>query len=158
MHTLATSRRRPGRAMPSFRRALVAVGVTLALAGASACSDDDPSGPSTDMRGTYTLRSVNGTNIPATLLNTGSSKFEVIGGSLELKAESEFEARIESRTTTGGEVETETDEAAGTWGMSGNQIVLTSAGETITGTVSGDMITITDAATIGIPVVLVFRK
>ena len=158
MPTLATTRRRLARAMPVFRRAVVAVGTTLTLASASACGDDDPSGPSTDMRGTYTLRSVNGTAVPATLLNTGSSKFEVTGGALELKAQSEFEARVETRTTVGTEVETETDEAEGTWGMSGNQIVLTSDGETITGSVSGDSITITDNATIGIPVVLVFRK
>ena len=97
---------------------------TLALAAAvslGGCSDDG-TGPENRVEGTYALETINGDELPVTLLETGEFKIEVLAGSVRLMDDNEFTASLSFRETSDGEVDTYTQTDTGTWSRSGNTI------------------------------------
>ena len=126
----------------SRRLALLALGA-LTFFG-TGCGDDDPSGPG-GVTGTWTLRSVNGQNVPATVYE-GSDlgfqlKVEVLSGRLTLSQNGTFQDVTTVRQTIGtGPSSTDDFTTSGTWVQSGSTITLTDPGEdeTYTLTVQGD--------------------
>jgi hypothetical protein len=105
----------------------LAAAFTLATA-AIACGGDDSTGPSTSIAGTYTLRTVNGGNLPYTLIQIGQDKLEIIAGAISLNADNTFSDRITIRTTEGGIPDEEEFIAVGTYTVNGNTVTLTESG------------------------------
>ena len=116
----------------SRRLALLALGA-LALFGTTACGGDDevdPAGPGADIAGTYTLRTVNGQNVPATVYEGSDlgvqAKVEVLSGSLVLAANQSFTNVTTIRQTIGtGSSSTSDAAASGTYTRNGSTLTLT---------------------------------
>lgn len=93
-----------------------------------ACSDDDDAtGITADMAGTYTLRTINGQNLPFTVINQPGHTLEVTADQYVLNADGTFNSTVSFRETENGTVTTSTDSYSGTWQRSGSTITLTSA-------------------------------
>ena len=126
----------------SRRLALLALGALTFLG--TGCGDDDPSGPR-GVTGSYTLRTVNGQNVPATVYE-GSDlgfqlKVEVLSGRITLNSNGTFQDVTTVRQTIGtGPSSTDDFTTSGTWVQSGSTLTLTdpTEDETYTLTVQGD--------------------
>lgn len=127
--------------------------LALVLALATACGDT--SGPDTGHTGTYTLRSVDGDPLPATLYEDGTDYVRVVGGSLTLDADGTFSTQSTINYRMQGETGTETGTLFGTYTRSGSSIVMTdSDGDVFTATYDGnDQLTMSEDG-----VVVVYRK
>lgn len=128
----------------------------LALVALPACGSDDLSGPAgdstPDVAGSYDLQSLNGDNLPATLVQTPDGIIEVISSNMLIRADGNLVIDLTLRATdNAGQSETGSDVATGRWVLSGNRISLIpdSGGCTDTGTVSGDRITIEEDCDFG---------
>ena len=109
----------------------------------AACGDDDGSGPSADVVGTFNLQTINGATVPAVVFQAGADRLEVVSGSITFNENRTFSAALTLREAVGGVAnppETETD--TGTYTVSGNTVQLTAAdGTTATATISGNTLT-----------------
>ena len=97
----------------------------LALAGAVAlggCGDDDGTGPDNNIEGTYTLETIEGEELPVTVIEFEGVKIEVLSGNVRLMDDNEFTASLSFRETTDGETTTYTQTDSGTWSRSGNTV------------------------------------
>ena len=130
----------------SRRLALLALG-TLALFGTAACGgdDDDPTGPGGTATGTYTLRTVNGQNVPTTVYEGDDLGFyykvEVLSGHVTLDADGTFEDVTTIRETEGTGTPTPSEfVTVGTYTRTGNTLTFTDddTGEDYTITVQSD--------------------
>jgi len=121
----------------------------LGAPGLAACGGDGGTGPtSASIAGTYVLRTINGADLPYTLVDLVVFKVELIAGSLVLAQGGTYTAQTTTRFIEEGVVvSTETDEESGKYTVSGQTITLTedSDGRLLTGTVSGNTITVTDS-------------
>ena len=104
---------RTGRMVPFLLVCLAALG----------CGGDDGVGPKT-IPGTYALVSINGDNVPATIVQVGNDKYEITSGTFTLNANGTFSNTHSDRTTEGGNVSTDTWTCTGVWSQSGNSISL----------------------------------
>jgi hypothetical protein len=132
----------------NLTRTTVALAVAL-LFSVAACSDDSDPGAPSNITGTYPLRSVNGDEIPAILIDLGTAyKLELLSGNLIINAGSTFSETLTYRETEDGAATTETFTCTGTYTRNGNSISLVEAesgddcGGTFTGTISGGTITV----------------
>jgi hypothetical protein len=121
--------------------------VVLAFAvSASACTDS--TGPAGALAGTYTLRSLGGSNgLPATLFyNSASDHVEILSGTLMLTANGDYTQDITANDTNGGPTTMVTDRSGGRWSLSGNEITLVDVYGSVSsyGTVVGGQITLFD--------------
>jgi hypothetical protein len=92
-----------------------------------ACGDDDPSGPDTaTVAGTYTLRTVNGQDLPFTIINQTGYKLEVLSDEYTLNPNGSFTTVATFRETEGTDVTTSSDTYSGTWQVNGSNVSLTS--------------------------------
>ena len=121
----------------------------------AACGDDGPTGPGADVAGTYTLQTVAGAVLPATVFQAGADRLEVTGGQVMLNADNTQSATITFRETEGGVTTTDAETITGTYLLTSNGgIVLKDAdGSELWGTISGNTLTLT---AFGMP--FVFRK
>lgn len=127
-----------------MRRLLLSLAVLLAVV-LSACGGNDSTGPgSVSIAGTYTLRTINGGNLPFTVFQSGTDKVEVISGDVVLTDGGTYTTQTTVRTTMDGTVTTDSETDAGTYTRSGTVLTLRSGadGTTVTGTVSGGAITV----------------
>lgn len=93
-----------------------------------ACGDDDGSGPDTaTVAGTYTLRTVNGQNLPFTIIQQTGYKLEVLSDEYTLNSNGTFTTVATFRETEGTTVTTSSDTYSGTWTVSGSNVSLSSA-------------------------------
>ena len=127
----------------------------------AACGGDKSSGPS-GHAGTYTLRTVNGSNVPFTMVSivVGGSvyKLEVLSGSITLNADGTFSQTATFRETDGTDVTTESYPTSGTYTLSGTALTLNSSdGESLGGSLSGGAITFVESDE-GQTLTVVFRK
>lgn len=128
-----------------MRRLLVlalAAATTMAAAG---CSDS--TGPGDSLAGSYSLRTVNGSSLPVTVVVSAGYQLDVIGGSINLDAQGNYTGITTYRETYSGQPSTQyNDTITGYWTLTGNQLTLVdnSTGATYTGTVSGSSITLND--------------
>jgi hypothetical protein len=130
------------------RRTVLAAFAALAatLPVVSSCGDDSPTGPGAGVSGAYTLRTVNGSNLPFVVIEIGADKIEVLNETLTLSGNGSFTQAGMFRLTESGVVTTEPYAGAGTWSVTGTSITLvySGGGDLETGTVGTGSITFTD--------------
>jgi hypothetical protein len=113
----------------------------------SACGDDDPTSPNVDVTGTFTLRTINGEDLPVIIAQVGEDMIEVTEGTIRLNADSTFSDSTTFRITEGGVVTIEEDGAVGTYTQSGTSVTLhPSEGAPYAVSVSGNTLTQTAGA------------
>lgn len=89
--------------------------------------DDDGSGPEGgEVTGTYTLRTIDGQNLPFTLLNVPGYRIEVLADQYTLNSGGSFTSTTSYRETEGTVVTTSEDTYAGTWVQNGATINMNS--------------------------------
>jgi hypothetical protein len=96
-----------------MKRLLVAVLALTLLGTASACNDS--TGPGSSLAGTYSLRTVNGQQVPVTLCGNGYC-YDVISAEINLDANGNYSST--SRYSDG------TESATGYWQLTGSNLVL----------------------------------
>ena len=114
------------------------VPLTLLLAlGTAGCSSDDSTGPDISVDGTWTLQTVNGSNLPYVVAQAGNDKVEVTADVLTV-ASGAFTELTTIRVTSGGAVTTQSIPDAGTYSINGTAVTFTfqSDGSTGTGTLN----------------------
>jgi uncharacterized lipoprotein NlpE involved in copper resistance len=122
----------------------MALTTTLTAVG---CSDS--TGPAGSLSGTYSLRTVNGAQVPVSVISTVGYSLDVIAGSIALDAQGNYTGTIRYRETYSGQQPTQYDDTiVGYWTLSGNQLTLTDSqtGDQYFGTVSNSTITLTDGS------------
>lgn len=131
--------------------------LALLLLALSAC---DGGGISTgvDVSGTYTLRSVNGDPLPATLFEDSEVRYEIVRGELRLIADRTYQTLITFRFTDkfSGDAESDIAVETGTYRVRDGDITFTSddpADGTYVGSITGSTITYTTDGT-----TVTFRK
>lgn len=88
----------------------------FAVLATSAVSCTDSTGPGSTIAGTYTLRTVGGTQVPVQL-----SGYQVMGGQIFLEDNGNFTGITTIRLNTGAQFD---DRIDGYWTVTGNQISL----------------------------------
>jgi hypothetical protein len=128
---------------------MLVVAATLAVAG---CGDS--TGPSSEIVGTYTLRTVSGSNLPVVIAGV-----EVLAGQVVLKEDGTFMHSFTTRPAGGG---TSTIEpSSGTYAVSGSQITFTDSEhlDVVVATIADNTITVSQfEADLGMNVTTVYRK
>jgi hypothetical protein len=115
----------------------------LAFAALAACGGDSSITPGT-VTGSYSLRTVNGSPLPFTVIQIGADKIEITGDVIILNEGGTFTETTSQRTTENGVVTTSTIDDAGTYTLTGTAITLTSPESgSISGAVSGGTMTLT---------------
>lgn len=106
----------------------------------SGCGGDAtaPNGP----EGSYQLERVNGGSLPFLAEQFGSFRIDILSGSLTLRANHSFSAEVTSKQTDGASSQTLTEQAAGSWSISGASITFSETGSgAFSGTVNGNRLT-----------------
>ena len=108
-----------------------------------ACGSDSTS-PGNSVAGTYTLRTVNGANLPFTIFQFGSDKTEIISESVVLTEAGRFTQTGTLRVTTSGIANTVPYSDAGSYTLNGTAGTFTfdSDGSSGTGTIVNGTITV----------------
>ena len=102
---------------PNFWRALALTAVVLAASG---CGGDSSTAPQT-LAGTYTLRTVNGTAVPATFTEAGGS-LRINSGNIVINSGSTFSRTANYTTTVSGQSNTTNSVCTGTYTQNGNSV------------------------------------
>ena len=106
----------------TFRPAVVA---SVLLVGA-ACGGDSPTPPDeSPIVGSYSLRTINGQNLPFTTLSAGVNTAEVLSSSLSLNTDGTFREERSVRRTHQGVAVTEAEMKFGTYTSTGSGVTFT---------------------------------
>lgn len=109
-------------------RSLAAVGMVLT---AMACGGSDgPSGPesaSATLTGTYTLKTVNGSQIPMTLVSVPGYSVRINSSSLVMNSNNTFTGASNYTETESGVTATYSESCSGTFSRNGNSVAFTEA-------------------------------
>ena len=126
----------------AFRPALV---TSVLLVGA-ACGGDSPTQPEEGpIVGSYTLRTINGQNLPYTTLSAGANKAEVLSSSLSLNTDGTFREERSVRRTHSGVSVTEPEMKFGTYASNSSGVTFSATtGAVVSGTRGGGSITFVD--------------
>lgn len=116
--------------------ARLSIAVATALLLLSACGGDGLLRPARVIEGFYTLRQVDGHNLPRTVSNDGASRVDIVSGDVELD-EASWVGRTEFRITTPSGVSTDTQIGSGSWSLQGDSIRF-DAFASVMGVVRGD--------------------
>ena len=139
-------------------RRMIAAGILAVLA---ACSSDS-TGPNGSVTGSYTLRTVNGNNVPVVVFQNTTVKDELTAGNINLNADKTWSGSLSARETTlsSGAVVTATVPANGTYTNNNGSVTLTDAtdGSQLTGTAANGTLTISGDIGVGAVVTLVFQR
>jgi hypothetical protein len=120
-------------------RSLLTLFTVLLLVGCK-----DTTGPDAKHVGTYRLDTVNGSKLPAVLVQLGADKLEITEASITLNADNSYTGQVTLRETEGGRTSTETSRESGTYTRNNNAITLSSDdGETQSASLSGRTLTMT---------------
>lgn len=123
-----------------MRRLLLAC-ASIALIG---CGGSDSTGPAANAEGTWNLSTINGAQLPVTLINdpVRGYKLEILDDQYVLHANGTWDEAFTTRETQGTDVVTTPDTDTGTWTQNGNQLNITGASGEFTGTISNNKITV----------------
>jgi hypothetical protein len=123
----------------------------FALMFSVACLGDGMTG-SSSVTGSYTLRTINGSNLPYTVTGTG---MEIVDETITLYEGFTYIKSGHTRTTTNGQVTTQTTNDSGTYGLQGTSITFNSnaGGQGTLALIDGNKLTIVKAG-----ITSVFRK
>jgi hypothetical protein len=128
--------------------------VALAVLGMAACSDSTGLGGGSTS-GTYTLRTVNGANLPAIIFQVGAERLEIMSASASLNADMTYTMMLSLRETVGTASQTTSDTDNGTYTEINGALRMTSFDTSVvTGSVGSGTLTLVGENGI----VLVFRK
>jgi hypothetical protein len=107
------------------------------------CGGGDSTGPNDSVAGTYSLRTVNGSNLPYIVVQIGADKVELTSDILTLSEAGSFTELTTFWTTTNGQVTTSTESDAGSFTLNGTAASFVfNSGTSGTGTISGGTITV----------------
>jgi hypothetical protein len=125
--------------------------------GTGAC--DSATDPEDAIVGTYTLATVNGGSLPATVFQAPDYRLEIVSGTLIVRDNNTWTETATIRETDGTTITTETSTVNGTYTLNGSTATFTdSEGDTLTSTFSGsDTLTTTDSGS-GFTITFVYRK
>jgi hypothetical protein len=118
--------------------------MVLLLATASACGDS--TGPSGSVAGTYTLRRMDGSTMPALYFQNIAGRIDILSGSLVLRADKSYTQTRVIRLTyyPSGDTETSTSTYdSGIYEVVGTQITFSGAGDSYIGAVAGRAVSYT---------------
>lgn len=109
-------------------RRMILLAALLVAPVLSGCDDDnDPGGVvGANVSGTYTLRTIDGQNLPFILLDLPGQRIEVLADEYVLNSGGTFTSTVTYRETDEGVVSTSEDTYSGTWAQSGSTINLNS--------------------------------
>lgn len=129
-------------------RRLAATILLLAAVTLPACGDS--TGPGLGLgtpTGTYTLRTVNGNTLPFTIEDGAGVTVVIVSDAFTLQDGGRFTEAFSLRVTENGTTTTESGTNAGSWTLSATAITLTldGGGPSISGTLSGGVMTIVDS-------------
>jgi len=96
--------------------------IVLFVAFAAACSDGIVG--SSTVNGKYTLRTLNGSNLPYTVSTSGTTKTEVLGDTIMLYEGFTYAETKASRVTVSGSATNSTHVETGSFSLLGNSIAL----------------------------------
>ena len=114
----------------TLRPALVAAVFLVGAAGGG----DSANGPDEDITGSYTLRTINGKNLPYTTLAAGANTAEVLSSSLSLNTDGTFREERSVRRTHLGVSITEPEMKFGTYTSTGSGVTFSAtAGTQVSG-------------------------
>jgi len=126
----------------------------LVLSAAVACGGDSSTNPSATLTGSYSLRTVNGSPVPYTVIQIGADKYEIVSDVVTLNEGGTWSESGTDRTTQSGQVTTGTITDNGTYTVNGTAITLISSQSgTVTGAVGAGTLTLTAEG-----IVLVYQK
>jgi hypothetical protein len=127
-----------------MRRLVALLLVCAALVTPAACVVDiSPLTGPTSVAGKYTLRTVNGSPLPYTMMELGDDKYEITAGTLTLEEGGTWKQSGADRMTEGTSVVTSTFEVAGTYSRTGPVLTFVSEGTgTFSGSVEGDKVSV----------------
>jgi len=126
--------------------------VLLVVAAAVSCGGDASTRADVPVSGTYTLRSVNGTQLPFIVAQNDSLKFEILSDAFTLADDRSWTESGSSRTTLNGQVSNDPIARSGTYVLgNGNKITLiASSGDFSDGTIGGGTLTVTNEAVVAV--------
>jgi hypothetical protein len=133
-------------------RRLVAL---LALATLGACGDSGTGPNSTQLEGTYSLRSINGSPLPYTV-QSGVNSITLTSDVITIASNGTWTETLLYRQTINGVTANGAEADGGTWVRAGNDVTLDSnqsQGTAYSGTLSSGTLTFEDVGFVG-----VFRK
>lgn len=108
-----------------MRSAMSAVLLAVVFAF-SGCTSADPTESDPVEVGTYTLLSVNGTAVPATVVQNSTMTSEILSGTFTVSGNQTFaESRVGRFTPAGGAPQTINSSQTGTWEKAGGQLSFT---------------------------------
>jgi hypothetical protein len=135
---------------PSSRGSMRRFVALLVFATAVACGGDSTS-PSATVSGTYTLQNVNGSQLPFTVFDVGTEKYEILTDAVILNEGGTWTESGTDRSTVSGQVTTSTITDAGTYTLNGTAITFVSAQSgTTNGSVGSGTLTITDQGIVAV--------
>lgn len=126
----------------------------VTLAFVAACGSDSPTGPRADITGTYTLRSVNGVNVPAVVVQVPDYSYSITGGRIVLNADLTCSAQLSWSETESGTTTTGTESDTCTYRQNGDALTFrwSDSSEDSASLISGTISLTTEGT------VLIFRK
>ncbi len=101
------------------------VSVAACGSGGEPPTSPPPTAPATPV-GSYTIQTVNGKTLPATLYADGAYLYEVTIGTIALGSDAKYSITTTYRQTVPGSVETFVTNDAGSWTQTGSSIQLVS--------------------------------
>lgn len=130
--------------MRSMRRRVATLTAAFAVGALAACGGDGPTTPTTtSVAGTWSLRTINGANLPYTIIQIGADKVELTADVLTVSSGGSFAEISSYRETENGVVTTFTESDAGTYTLNGTAVTFSfNSGGTGTGTISGNTLTV----------------
>ena len=129
----------------------------LSVLALTACSDSSGPGEN-NIAGTYTLRTVNGSNVPFVIAQIGTTyKLEILSGSVVISSNGTYTETASLRETNGTTVTTEQENSNGTWTRVNNAITFRDAVDqtTVTASAGDNSLTLVDTES---SITLVYRK
>ena len=119
----------------------VALTVALAVSLLTGCGDS--TGPE-DIAGNYTLRSINGQDLPFLIIQVLEDKVEITAGSFRINSDLTYSTSVTVTVTESGTTTSETETDTGTYTLTGTTLTFTSGADTFTGSITGNTLTFID--------------
>ena len=107
-----------------------------------ACGDSTE--PKDTHVGTYQLQSIEGETLPVVLFEILDFRTEAVSGTLRLNSDETWDLTVNTRFTIEGVVTTEPISESGTYTLNGTTLTLTGGPGSVSGSLIGDTLTITD--------------
>jgi hypothetical protein len=139
-----------------MRRVTSVLALTLATVLAACGGSDKSTAPTTaSVAGVWNLQTVNGNNLPYTVIAVGSDHIEVTSDVITASSNGTFSQVTTLRVTQSGQTQTQNQPDSGTWSLNGTAVTFTfqSDGSTGTGSLSGNTLTVTEGG-----LALVYKK